>query len=78
MRPPGIGFGPEALLNNKLTTTRHTPAASPPDLQPIVVRPQRVGGDAAAGFCKHDLKRMDIGTAVLARVLEVARVVVGF
>ena len=78
MRPPGIGFGPEALLNNKLTTTRHTPAASPPDLQPIVVRPQRVGGDAAAGFCEYNFKRVDICRSVLARVLEVARVGVGF
>ena len=50
-----------------------------PAWKPVVNhRPQSRGGDAAAGFREHDLKRMDIGTAVLARVLEVARVGVGF
>ena len=46
-------------------------------LQPRVVRRQCVGSNAAAGFCEDDLKRVDINQAVLARVLEVARVGVG-
>ena len=45
-------------------------------LQPRVVRRQRVGGDAAAGFCEYNFKRVDICRSVLARVLEVTRVLI--
>ncbi len=47
-------------------------------LQPRVVRRQRVGGDAAARLREDDFERVDINQTVLARVLEVARVGVGF